>query len=1270
KSNNLTTQLKLAGNSTPLSNTPSYSSITFTLNAKVRDDAVGDIMNTIEVGDQKTPLPQPIKSSKPSIVIEKKTSVSPAIYAPGKAAGFDITLTNTGKGYAQNVYFSDIYESLVTSVVGSDQKHPAITHWDKAEVHYSSDKSYLISGGVNDIGYEANFVIAPSDVVTIHLEGKVIDNAIGSFTNLGYWSEEISGTSGQASVTYYPPEVDWTLEKKAVNPTFTPGEDARFTVTFTNTGLGWAKVNLLDDFASIQTEGLGGTKVDAFTKDSLRVSYQSDYEPINVSFKDNVLTAEAYIPPGKTLTFTTTATTHPEAMGMIVNTAVSDTQSDQASISPKLGKTQFSKRATRVFYQVDEQFVIDLKLVNISDESVNNAVIKDAVSAMRVETVDGSLKMPFTDWKIILRPFSGEASVIDNFTGKPFETITQGDLDVTVDLTKGSEVTFAIVGTVIPDAVGKIHNRAVQLYADDTQVRETKTPPEPYRYFANKQPDNKTYEPTQPFSFTIRVTNHGDSIINKKLLTDNLNAIEVILVDGTKGQAFVPGSTKLTPIDVPTTSIVTKIDDENYELTLFPGEQVQFKAEGTVVAEAVGEIINTAYFDGEPFSSVSSTPRRPEITASFTVQEKYYVPGESLTYQLRLENQSDFPANKIYLQTRFQDAQGKYIHGGRGNAFDNGHIKPSKDISSLTSYGEVVQNQDLETYINLGPKGWVEYHITPQVDLNMLTPISVDAYYTFNSADAAPPNPGKDPTSTRLSVRNVPPVRGEMDVAKTTDKTSYLESDKQVVYTLLAENPSDANLAHIILKDDLSAIKTQKGRPVFTGWHFDAYENDVRLPENQQPAANKDLYFTWDFASHSRNKITIQVTADLNSGVDEAIKNTVFAIDPATEDAPKEAEVTAQVYKKSQNQGQLQVKKFAKQTEVKANGLVEYEIVVVNPKDSVFEGFAIVDHYPAGFRYVDGSATIHLGAETLPAEPVVTSVLTFSPITLHEHQHLRLRYLLKANSGLPYGQYTNSVEAENSTGIISNTSRASVMLLGDKLFDTGSIIGKVFHDHTGNGIQSEATARQISVKVSLLGGDYVPNSTQLILPNAHHEIWDNAAPAIESGVTIDRLDGVSSRSKHTHSAHVRFKTRSSKSYPLTIATKAGTKIQTDLHGKLKKQLTANVKNGINCEDIKVNYRVYRQSNDYLHDIQIDNVGLQDEGLPGVRLITAEGFKCETDEFGRFHVPDRWVLDSKGKNFLIKVDEDSLPAGMKVISENPKIQRVTPNKLNRFNFAVQ
>ncbi|MEL7293626.1 MAG: hypothetical protein AAGJ78_09265 [Pseudomonadota bacterium] len=108
---------------------------------------------------------------------------------------------------------------------------------------------------------------------------------------------------------------------------------------------------------------------------------------------------------------------------------------------------------------------------------------------------------------------------------------------------------------------------------------------------------------------------------------------------------------------------------------------------------------------------------------------------------------------------------------------------------------------------------------------------------------------------------------------------------------------------------------------------------------------------------------------------------------------------------------------------------------------------------------------------------------------------------------------------------------------------------------------------------------------------------------------------------------------------------------------------------MSAENLNVTRHLYKDGDHYLWEIVIENKGIYEDGVPGVRLLTVEGIVIETDEYGRYHVPDQWVLDKKGQNFLIKVDTDSLPTGMKVISENPRVQRISPNKLTKFNFSV-
>ena len=81
-------------------------------------------------------------------------------------------------------------------------------------------------------------------------------------------------------------------------------------------------------------------------------------------------------------------------------------------------------------------------------------------------------------------------------------------------------------------------------------------------------------------------------------------------------------------------------------------------------------------------------------------------------------------------------------------------------------------------------------------------------------------------------------------------------------------------------------------------------------------------------------------------------------------------------------------------------------------------------------------------------------------------------------------------------------------------------------------------------------------------------------------------------------------------------------------------------------------------------------GYQDEdekGLADVRIATVKGLNVTTDKFGRFHITCAAIPDEDlGSNLLLKLDERTLPAGYRVTTENPRVQRATRGKMLRVN----
>ena len=84
-------------------------------------------------------------------------------------------------------------------------------------------------------------------------------------------------------------------------------------------------------------------------------------------------------------------------------------------------------------------------------------------------------------------------------------------------------------------------------------------------------------------------------------------------------------------------------------------------------------------------------------------------------------------------------------------------------------------------------------------------------------------------------------------------------------------------------------------------------------------------------------------------------------------------------------------------------------------------------------------------------------------------------------------------------------------------------------------------------------------------------------------------------------------------------------------------------------------------------------GYQDEneaGLPGIRLATARGLLVTTDQHGRYHIACAAIPNEmRGSNFIIKVDQRTLPSGYRITTENPRVVRLTRGKLAKANFGT-
>jgi uncharacterized repeat protein (TIGR01451 family) len=78
----------------------------------------------------------------------------------------------------------------------------------------------------------------------------------------------------------------------------------------------------------------------------------------------------------------------------------------------------------------------------------------------------------------------------------------------------------------------------------------------------------------------------------------------------------------------------------------------------------------------------------------------------------------------------------------------------------------------------------------------------------------------------------------------------------------------------------------------------------------------------------------------------------------------------------------------------------------------------------------------------------------------------------------------------------------------------------------------------------------------------------------------------------------------------------------------------------------------------------------EEGLPGVRLATPTGLVATTDAYGRYHITCAIVPnENRGSNFVLKLDDRTLPSGFRMSTGQVAIARATRGKALKVNFGA-
>ena len=370
---------------------------------------------------------------------------------------------------------------------------------------------------------------------------------------------------------------------------------------------------------------------------------------------------------------------------------------------------------------------------------------------------------------------------------------------------------------------------------------------------------------------------------------------------------------------------------------------------------------------------------------------------------------------------------------------------------------------------------------------------------------------------------------------------------------------------------------------------------------------------------------------------------------------------------------QLSLVKTSAVREAKVGDLVRYTITITNVGQANVVNASVIDTPPMGFTLVAGSVNVADDDGAFTVSPSVYPIQV-GGIDLAVGRQGVITYLLRVGAGVKQGTYANQAAGRDAQGrTISNVATAQINVVGDPLVDESLILGTVFDDRDGDGWQAPATLTQVRVQGGFAPEAYVPDSTSLDRGQGPQPEPDASAPLLH-GIAVGTIGGRQSEADaaENHQVVIRQRLRELRFTDDFVLTSAqGVSVRMDAAGRTTVEKSGDAAKGLNGAMPTVERRVSLAEGGYLVDYVIRNTGIDERGIPGVRIASVEGLLIETDQYGRYNlvgIPGGDI--HRGRNFILKVDPSTLPEGATFTTPNPRVRRITPGLPVRFDFGVR
>jgi len=552
-------------------NIPAGKKVVYTIVSTINASAVGNLVTTASITNP-VAVPDPNLAnntatdtdSPPSadLAVTKTDGIS--VFAPGGTTTYTIVVTNNGPLNVVGAIFTDAKPAQITSWTWTCVPDPGAT--------CTAGPSTPAGNFMDTINIPAGKKVVYTVVATIS------PAAIGNLVNTATVASPVGNpdpipTNNSATDTDTGPMADLSITKTDGVTWYIPGGTLTYTIRVSNSGPQAVLGAAFADNIPAQITGWTWTCVA-----DLGAICTPGPSAIATNFTDTVS-----IPSGKGVTYTVVAAVSPAATGNLVNTAtitnpavIPDPIPGNNSVSdtdaPPTADLSITKTDGITIYPQGGTITYQIVVTNNGPASVVGAAITDALPIQ----VDSWI------WTCVADPGA---------TCTPGPVILAGAFADAMDIPAGKKVTYTVVASINPAAIGTMTNTAV--------VTSPPTIPDPVpgnnsATDVDQQPTADLrvtitdmvvyYVPGGTVIYTIEVFNLGPSNVSAVAFTDNIPAqitnwtwtcVPGLGATCTTGPTSLGGNF-LDSVDIPA------------------GKKITYTVVATISIGAVGPMVNTA----------------------------------------------------------------------------------------------------------------------------------------------------------------------------------------------------------------------------------------------------------------------------------------------------------------------------------------------------------------------------------------------------------------------------------------------------------------------------------------------------------------------------------------------------------------------------------------------------------------------------------------------------------------------------------------------------